>query len=68
VLLPAANILQLDYVNGVCAEFLQKQLNPSNCLSINAFAELHKCAKLLSCSEIFIKKQFLYDIIMLNII
>ncbi|CAI6372690.1 unnamed protein product [Macrosiphum euphorbiae] len=59
VLLPAANFLQLDYVIGVCAEFLQKQLNPSNCLIIRAFADLHNCTDLLSISEAYIKQNFL---------
>jgi len=68
VLLPAANILQLDFVSAACAEFLHKQLDASNCLGIRAFADLHYCTDLLSSSEAFIKKQFLYDIIMLNII
>ncbi|CAI6373671.1 unnamed protein product, partial [Macrosiphum euphorbiae] len=59
VLLPAADVLQLDYVNGVCAEFLQKQLNKSNCLGIRAFADLHNCTDLLSSSEAYIKRHFL---------
>ncbi|CAI6375346.1 unnamed protein product [Macrosiphum euphorbiae] len=59
VLLLAANVLQLDYVNSVCAEFLQKQLNPSNCLGIRAFADLHNCTDLLSSSEAYIKQHFL---------
>lgn len=66
VLLPAANLLQLDYVSGVCAEFLKKQLDVSNCLGIKAFADLHNCMELLSTSEEFIKQHFLYDIIKLN--
>eukprot|EP00102_Acyrthosiphon_pisum_P024844 XP_016662054.1 PREDICTED: ring canal kelch homolog isoform X2 [Acyrthosiphon pisum] len=59
MLLPAANILQLDYINGVCAEFLQKHLDPSNCLGIKAFADLHNCIDLLSISEAYIKQNFL---------
>lgn len=61
VLLPAANILQLDYVSGMCAEFLQTQLAISNCLGIKAFAELHNCTELMINSDAFIKKHFLYD-------
>jgi len=61
VLLPAANILQLDCVSAACAEFLQKQLDASNCLGIRVFAALHNCMELLSSSEKLIKKQFLYD-------
>ncbi|XP_003248768.2 kelch-like protein 2, partial [Acyrthosiphon pisum] len=36
-LLQAANILQLYFVKSVCAEFLQKQLDPSNCIDIKTF-------------------------------
>ncbi|XP_060856500.1 ring canal kelch homolog isoform X1 [Metopolophium dirhodum] len=59
VLLSAANILQLDYVKIICAEFLQTQLEPSNCIGIKAFADLHNCTKLMSSSEAFIHKKFL---------
>ncbi|XP_025203650.1 kelch-like protein 2 [Melanaphis sacchari] len=58
VLLPASNLLQLEFVRGACIEFLQKQLNPSNCLGIRAFADFYNCAELLSSSEAYIKKQF----------
>jgi len=61
VLLPASNVFQLDYVNGVCAEFLKKQLDASNCLDIREFAALHNCTELLSSSEAYIKQHFLYD-------
>ncbi|XP_029342505.1 kelch-like protein 2 isoform X2 [Acyrthosiphon pisum] len=58
-LLPAANLLQLDFVNGACIEFLQKQLVASNCLGIRAFADLQNCTELLSSCEAFIKNHFL---------
>ncbi|XP_029342509.1 kelch-like protein 3 isoform X2 [Acyrthosiphon pisum] len=58
-LLSAANVLQLDYVNDICAEFLQKQVDSSNCIGIKAFADLHNCTKLLSSSEAYIKQHFL---------
>ncbi|KAE9531955.1 hypothetical protein AGLY_010157 [Aphis glycines] len=57
--LVAADLLQLYYVEQVCVEFLQKQLDPSNCLGIKEFANLHNFKKLLSNCEAFIKKQFL---------
>ncbi|XP_026815932.1 kelch-like protein 2, partial [Rhopalosiphum maidis] len=59
VLLPAANLLCLDYVSSACVEYLQTHINTSNCLSIKAFADLHKCTELRSSSEVFIKKKFL---------
>ncbi|XP_060870532.1 kelch-like protein 12 [Metopolophium dirhodum] len=40
-LLPAANILQLDFVSAACAKFLQKPLDASNCLGVRALADLH---------------------------
>lgn len=61
VLLPAAKILQLDYVINACVEYLQTSLDTSNCLSIKAFADLHNCMELMSSSEEFINKYFLYD-------
>jgi len=60
-LLPAGNLLQLDFINQACTVFLLKQLDASNCLGIRAFADLHNCAELLLRSEAIIKKQFLYD-------
>lgn len=65
VLLPAANLLQLQFVKDACVEFLQTQLNPTNCLSIRAFADLHHCSELISSSEIYIKKHF-QDVIKSN--
>jgi len=61
VLLPAANILQLDYVKNGCAEYLKKQLDASNCIGIKALADLHNCTELSSSSEAYIKQHFLYD-------
>jgi len=57
--LPAANILQLDYISSACAEILQKQLDTSNCIDIKAFANLHNYKGLLSSSEAYIKQHFL---------
>ncbi|XP_060850673.1 ring canal kelch homolog isoform X2 [Rhopalosiphum padi] len=58
-LLPASNLLQLEFVKDASVEFLQKQLNPANCLGIRSLADLHNCMELLSSSEAYIKKQFL---------
>lgn len=65
-MLAAANLLNISYVKNACAEYLQSQIDPSNCLGIKAFANLHGCVELLSSSEKYIKKQFLYDIVTLN--
>jgi len=60
-LLAAAGLVQLDYIKASCEEFLQTQLNPSNCLGIRALADLHYCTELISSSNAYIKKEFLYD-------
>ncbi|XP_064458270.1 kelch-like protein 2 [Ornithodoros turicata] len=58
VLLPAANLLQLNDVRDACCEFLQAQLHPSNCLGIRAFADLHGCLDLLTQCDSYIEQHF----------
>ena len=40
ILLPAANLLQLNDVRDACCEFLQRQLHPTNCLGIRRLVHL----------------------------
>ena len=61
-LLPAANILQLFEVQDACCEFLRSQLHPSNCLGINAFADLHACTELTDYTQMYIEQHFRWDI------
>nr|XP_006824624.1 PREDICTED: kelch-like protein 12 [Saccoglossus kowalevskii] len=57
-LLPAACLLQLKGVKRACSEFLENQLDPTNCLGIKKFAETHSCADLLQAAENFSFKYF----------
>ncbi|XP_014677415.1 PREDICTED: kelch-like protein 3 [Priapulus caudatus] len=58
VLLPAANLLQLIEVRDACSEFLKAQLDPSNCLGIRAFADVHACTDLLQYAHQFTEQHF----------
>ncbi|XP_069797514.1 kelch-like protein 12 isoform X3 [Narcine bancroftii] len=57
-LLPAACLLQLKGVKQACCEFLESQLDPSNCLGIQEFAETHSCVDLMQAAEVFSQKNF----------
>ena len=41
-----------------CCEFLEKQLDPSNCLGIRIFAENHSCDALCQAAELYTHKYF----------
>lgn len=57
-LLPAACLLQLAEIQDVCCEFLKRQLDPSNCLGIRAFADTHACRELLRIADKFTQHNF----------
>lgn len=57
-LLPAACLLQLQEIQDVCCDFLKKQLDPSNCLGIRAFADTHACRDLLRIADKFTQHNF----------
>lgn len=58
VLLTAANLLQLTDVRDACCDYLQTQLDPTNCLGIRDFADLHGCLDLLNYAEAYIEQHF----------
>lgn len=57
-LLPAACLLQLVEIQDVCCEFLKRQLDPTNCLGIRAFADTHACRELLRIADKFTQHNF----------
>ncbi|XP_022703630.1 kelch-like protein diablo isoform X3 [Varroa jacobsoni] len=58
MLLPAACLLQMTEIQEVCCEFLKRQLDPSNCLGIRAFADTHACRELLRIADKFTQHNF----------
>lgn len=58
ILLQAANLLQLIEVKQACCEYLQSQLDPSNCIGIRDFADMHGCVDLFNYAENFIEQHF----------
>ena len=42
----------------MCCEFLKRQLDPSNCLGIRAFADTHACRDLLRIADKFTQHNF----------
>nr|WEX30197.1 Kelch-like protein 20b-B [Carassius auratus] len=56
-LLPAC-LLQLAEIQEACCEFLKRQLDPSNCLGIRAFADTHSCRELLRIADKFTQHNF----------
>lgn len=57
-LLPAACLLQLGEIQETCCEFLKRQLDPSNCLGIRAFADTHACRDLLRVADKYTQHSF----------
>ena len=45
-------------MQNACCEFLEQQLDPSNCLGIRSFAEAHGCEELRKAAEKYILKHF----------
>ncbi|XP_001948815.2 kelch-like protein 3 isoform X2 [Acyrthosiphon pisum] len=58
ILLPAANLLQLQEIKEACCDFLRTQLHHTNCFGINALADLYSCMELLKSSELYTQQHF----------
>lgn len=57
-LLHVATILQVTLVQEKCCEFLEKQLDVTNCLGIFAYAEMHGCLNLKFKAKNFCDRNF----------
>ena len=60
-LMPVKIVMVLLFVPAIqqaCCEFLERQLDSSNCLGIKAFADTHNCTELSQSAEKFICQNF----------
>ncbi|XP_060879022.1 ring canal kelch homolog isoform X1 [Metopolophium dirhodum] len=58
-LLPVADFLQLDCIKGACTKFLEKQLDPFNCIGFRSFSDFYNCLELFSTCDLYIRKKFI---------
>ncbi|XP_052761397.1 kelch-like ECH-associated protein 1 [Mya arenaria] len=58
-ILQGASLFGLQQLRVLSAQFLQLQLTPSNCLGIQAFADVYMCAELERAARQFIYQNFL---------
>ena len=56
--IPCQHICHATGVKEACSEFLEKQLDPANCLGIRLFAENHGCETLRAASSLYTHKHF----------
>ena len=57
-MLSAANLLEILPVRDACCQFLDKNMDESNCLGIHCFAEVHSCTELMHKAKKFVLKHF----------
>ena len=57
-LLAAATFLDISPVRDACCNFLERNMDESNCLMIHCFAELHSCTNLADKAKTFALQKF----------
>ncbi|XP_059834926.1 kelch-like protein 20 isoform X3 [Hypanus sabinus] len=57
-LLAAANLLDIGPVREACCQFLERQMDETNCVGIHCFAEAHSCDELQAKSLAYILHHF----------
>ncbi|XP_063415045.1 kelch-like protein 3 isoform X1 [Mytilus trossulus] len=57
-LLSAANLVQINTIIQACCNFLEGEMDPSNCLGIHCFAEAHICVELSEKARVYVIEHF----------
>lgn len=54
-----SHLMSFRKFQDICCEFLKRQLDPTNCLGIRAFADTHSCRELLRIADKFTQHNFM---------
>ena len=57
-LLEVARRLQFEKIVGACCDFIENNLDPSNCLGVLTFADTHSCSRLYQAALAFSLERF----------
>lgn len=57
-LLTTSNLLNISNLKQSCSQFIQSQLDVTNCIGIREFADLHSCQVLVKYADAFIDQYF----------
>lgn len=57
-ILATASLVQFHEVRDLCCQFLETQLDPTNCLGIRKFTEAHGCVNFLEVVDKFVLENF----------
>ncbi|XP_065345241.1 kelch-like protein 5 isoform X1 [Cloeon dipterum] len=59
LMLATSSLLQITQVTDACSKFLEKRLDPSNCIGITLFADTQSCLSLLEKAHNFTTEHFM---------
>ncbi|XP_074656230.1 kelch-like protein 12 [Tubulanus polymorphus] len=57
-LLQGASLLNMSGLRNVCCQFLQAQIEASNCLGIQSFADVYSCVELETAARHYVERHF----------
>jgi len=58
-ILYAASILQIETVATACSSFMKSHLQPSNCIEVRSFAEMHNRVELMKMTDMYMRENFI---------
>ncbi|XP_005098214.1 kelch-like protein 8 [Aplysia californica] len=58
-ILYAASILQIETVATACSNFMRSHLQPSNCIEVRRFADMHNRVELMKMTDTYMRENFI---------